>query len=111
MARDLLSDTGSLFVQIGDENVHHIKALLDEVFGGDNHIANIVCVKTTGQAARHLSGICDFVLMYGKNTKEIAALLRISTATVRNHVQHVLAKLKCRTRLEAVLRAIRQGLI
>jgi len=67
VARDLLTESGSIFVQIGDENVHRIKALLDEVFGEANHIANIVCVKTTGQASKYLSGICDYVLMYGKN--------------------------------------------
>src|SRR5258708_34909402 len=53
---------------MGEENVDRIKALMDEVLGEGNHIANIVCVKTTGQAATYLSGICDYVLMYGKNT-------------------------------------------
>ena len=68
VARDLLSESGSIFVQIGDENVHRIKAVLDEVFGEQNLIANIVCLKTSGQASKYLSGICDYVLMYGKNT-------------------------------------------
>lgn len=68
VARDLLADSGSIFVQIGDENVHRIKTLMDEVFGESNLIANIVCLKTTGQASKYLSGICDYVLMYGKNT-------------------------------------------
>jgi len=68
VARELLADSGSIFVQIGDENVHRIKALLDEVFGEQNLIATVVCLKTTGQAAKYLSGICDYVLMYGKNT-------------------------------------------
>ena len=68
VARDLLADTGSIFVQIGDENVHTIRTVLDEVFGECNFIANIVCLKTSGQASRYLSGISDYVLMYGKNT-------------------------------------------
>ena len=41
VARDLLSDTGSMFVQIGDENVHRVRSLLDEIFGEDNFIAQI----------------------------------------------------------------------
>ncbi|MDP2760622.1 MAG: site-specific DNA-methyltransferase [Sideroxyarcus sp.] len=68
VARDLLTDSGSIFVQIGDENVHRVKTLMDEVFGESNLIANIVCLKTSGQASKYLSGICDYVLMYGKNT-------------------------------------------
>jgi len=67
VARDLLTDSGCVFVQIGDENVHRIKALLDEVFGEKNLIANIIYLKTSGQASKYLSGVCDYVLMYGKN--------------------------------------------
>jgi adenine-specific DNA-methyltransferase len=68
VARDLLTDSGSIFVQIGDENVHRVKSVMDEVFGEDNFIANIVCLKTSGQASKYLSGICDYVLMYGKDS-------------------------------------------
>jgi len=50
-------------------------------------------------------------LALSHNTNEIAEDLHITTATVRNHIQHVLGKLKCHTRLEAVLRATRQGII
>jgi len=50
-------------------------------------------------------------LSLGKNTNEIAASLDISPATVRNHIQHILGKLQCHSRLEAVVRAARQGLI
>ena len=67
VARDLLTESGSVFVQIGDENVHRVRAVIDEVFGEDNFIADIVCLKTSGQASRYLSGIFDYVLMYGKN--------------------------------------------
>ncbi len=68
VARDLLAESGSIFVQIGDENVHRVRALMDEVFGEQNLVANIVCLKTSGQAAKYLSGICDYVLMYAKDT-------------------------------------------
>ncbi len=46
--RDLLTESGSIFVQIGDENVHRVRALMDEVFGEENHIATIVYKTTSG---------------------------------------------------------------
>ena len=49
MARDLLADSGSIFVQIGDENVHRVRALMDEVFGDENFVRLITFVKTAGQ--------------------------------------------------------------
>ena len=48
VARDLLTDSGSIFVQIGDENVHLVRALMDEVFGDENFVALISLTKTTG---------------------------------------------------------------
>src|SRR6266478_2448000 len=48
VARDLLSESGSIFVQIGDENVHRVKALMEEVFGEDNFCSSITTLKTTG---------------------------------------------------------------
>jgi DNA-binding NarL/FixJ family response regulator len=50
-------------------------------------------------------------LSLGKSTSEMATELHISTATVRNHIQHILGKLHCHSRLEALVRAIREGLI
>ena len=51
VARDLLADSGSIFVQIGDENVHRVRALMDEVFGDANRISEIVFQKTGGQTS------------------------------------------------------------
>ena len=71
-ARELLTESGSLFVQIGDENVHLVRSLLDEVFGSENFIAQIAFAKTSGYATNFLTGICDYLLWYGKqreNTK------------------------------------------
>ncbi len=48
VARDLLTDSGSIFVQIGDENVHRVRAVMDEVFGDDNFVALITFTKTSG---------------------------------------------------------------
>lgn len=66
VARDLLTDSGSIFVQIGDENMHRVRALLDEVFGCDNFIACIATLKTSGKASEYLDPVYDFILWYGK---------------------------------------------
>ncbi|RFC51584.1 MAG: adenine-specific DNA-methyltransferase [Verrucomicrobia bacterium] len=68
VARDLLTDSGSIFVQIGDENVHRVRALMDEVFGDENCIAEIVVEKTSGSSMRFVDRVADFILWYGKDT-------------------------------------------
>ena len=72
VARDLLSKSGSLFVQIGDENVHRARALLDEVFGSENFCTEITIQKTTSTggpaaASQLLSSVCDYLLWYAKD--------------------------------------------
>ena len=67
VARDLLTDSGSIFVQIGDENVHRVRAVMDEVFGEDNCICLVVVSKTTGASTDLLGSICDYVIWYAKN--------------------------------------------
>lgn len=66
VARELLSDSGSVFVQIGDENVHRVRALLDEVFGDDNFVGLILFKKTGGLSANYLASIGDYLLWYGR---------------------------------------------
>ena len=66
VARDLLSDSGSIFVQIGDENVHRVRALMDEVFGDGNFISLISFQKSGGLTAEHIASVTDFVLWYAK---------------------------------------------
>ena len=73
VARDLLTDSGSVFVQIGDENVHRVRGLMDEVFGAENHIASIVFRKTTGKAGASLDNTYDVAIWFAKR-KEIAKL-------------------------------------
>ena len=65
--RDLLTDSGSIFVQIGDENVHRVRALMDEVFGEENFVIQIVVAKTTSSTSNDLSGVYDSVLCYTKS--------------------------------------------
>jgi len=67
VARDLLSDSGSIFMQIGDENVHRVRAVMDEVFGEDNCISQISFAKTSGYSTNFLTGICDYILWFGKS--------------------------------------------
>ena len=67
VARDLLADSGSIFVQIGDENVHRVRALMDEVFGEDNFVSLITIRKTTSEGASLLGSTTDFIIWYGKN--------------------------------------------
>ncbi|MDR4493008.1 MAG: site-specific DNA-methyltransferase [Nitrospirales bacterium] len=66
VARDLLTDSGSIFVQIGDENVHSVRTLMDEVFGEDN-FCKITVAKTSSATSQHLAGVSDFILFYAKN--------------------------------------------
>src|SRR5271155_5542551 len=62
VARDLLTDSGSIFVQIGDENLHRVRAIMDEVFGDSNSVAQIAIQKTSGQTSRFIAGVQDFIL-------------------------------------------------
>jgi adenine-specific DNA-methyltransferase len=66
VARDLLTESGSIFVQIGDENVHLVRSVLDEVFGDDNFISLISVQTTTGFEATYLGNMSDFILWYAK---------------------------------------------
>lgn len=70
LARELLSESGSVFVQISDENVHHVRELMDEVFGRNNFISKIVFVKTTGLSSNFLASRYDFIIWYGKDKQQ-----------------------------------------
>ena len=67
VARDLLADSGSIFVQIGDENVHRMRALMDEVFGEQNFVTQILFRKTGGLTANFIPTIGDYILWFAKN--------------------------------------------
>jgi adenine-specific DNA-methyltransferase len=73
VARELLADgsnggySGSIFVQIGDENVHRVRALMDEVFGDENLVSQITVSKTSGQTAEMLPNVTDHLLWYCKH--------------------------------------------
>ena len=71
VARDLLTDSGSLFVQIGDENVHRVRALMDEVFGEDNCVSQIGFAKTSGSTEEHLGQTTDYLLWFCKDKSRV----------------------------------------
>jgi adenine-specific DNA-methyltransferase len=71
IARDLLTESGSIFIQIGDENVHLVRSLLDEVFGSENFAACITYTKTAGQTADLLPGTADYILWYAKRREVV----------------------------------------
>lgn len=66
VARDLLADSGSIFVQIGDENVHRVRAVMDEVFGEENACSLITFVKTTGFLSNTLPNVSDYLIWFAK---------------------------------------------
>jgi adenine-specific DNA-methyltransferase len=70
VARDLLAEAGSIFVQMGDENVHRVRAVLDEVFGEDNFITEIVVKKKGSQKSSLLDPINDFILWYSRTPRQ-----------------------------------------
>jgi adenine-specific DNA-methyltransferase len=67
VARDLLTESGSIFVQIGDENVHRVRAVMDEIFGDENLVSEITVAKTSSATSEHLAGVADYILFYAKN--------------------------------------------
>ena len=72
LARDLLHESGSCFVQIGDENLHHVRELMDEVFGVSNFISIISIRKTTSQGTAALLGTTtDFIVWYARARESI----------------------------------------
>ncbi len=71
LSRDLLTDSGSIFVQISDDNLHHVKELMDEIFGPTNFIKIIAFQTTSGLVSRHLKGVYDFIIWYGKDISKI----------------------------------------
>ena len=71
VARDLLADSGSIFVQIGDENVHRVRAVMDEVFGEDNFVSIVTLQKTGGLVSHGLIKTLDFILWYAKDHDDV----------------------------------------
>ena len=70
VARDLLSETGAIYVQIGDENVHRVRALMDEVFGEKNFISMIAFKTSVPLGASYIPGILNYILLFAKDRRK-----------------------------------------
>ncbi len=71
IAKELLTESGSCFVQISDENVHLVRSIMDEVFGSENFVSLITMAKTTSASSELLGTINDFIIWYGKDKGKI----------------------------------------
>jgi adenine-specific DNA-methyltransferase len=71
VARDLLTLSGSVFLQISDENLHHVRELMDEIFGSENFVADIAAKKTGGASSVLIPRVYDSILWYAKSIEAI----------------------------------------
>jgi adenine-specific DNA-methyltransferase len=96
VARDLLTDSGSIFVQIGDENVHRVRALMDEVFGEDNFVSEIVFQKTSSTSSDELSGVYDCLLWFAKSaTRKYRSLFQLKVPGSEGATQYSFGEDAC----------------
>ena len=91
VARDLLTETGSVFMQIGDENVHLVRNVMDEVFGGENFAGQIAFFKTSSQSTIGIPSIVDYLVLYAKNKEhqKLRSILRLKEPGERGAKQYL----------------------
>jgi adenine-specific DNA-methyltransferase len=104
-ARELLTESGSIFVQIGDENVHLVRSLLDEVFGSDNAVVTITVKKKGSQRSGLLDPVNDYLLWYTKSPRER------SDASIKFRALYTARRLDAETLDEFKLIELRDGSI
>ena len=71
VARELLAESGSVFVQIGDENLHRVRAVMDEVFGEENFVVSVKFSKTSGLGGKFLDETFDYLIWFAKDIEKI----------------------------------------
>lgn len=73
LARELLNETGSVFVQISDDNLHHVREIMDEVFGAENFVSQISFTKAAGglQASNRIGAILDYIVWYARDISRV----------------------------------------
>ena len=81
LMREMLADSGSLFMQIGDENVHRAAVLLDEVFGAENRVATIPYATSGSSSSKTLPSVADYLLWYAKDKRRKCQVPSRSTST------------------------------
>ena len=68
VAKELLTDSGSIFVQISDENIHRVRSIMDEIYGPENFVSQLVFTKTRSLVSSDfVTTICDYILWYAKD--------------------------------------------
>lgn len=82
VARDLLTESGSVFVQIGDENVHLVRSLMDEVLGSENFVSLVTFTTTGTTTGRYLSGTASYIVWYAKGVESLKYRPLFSTKTL-----------------------------
>ena len=87
LARTLLHDSGSLFLQIGAENVHRLAVVLDEVFGAENRVATIPFVKR-GSSKKTLPEVADYLLWYAKDSEQVKFRQLYESLDRREKIEH-----------------------
>ena len=88
LARELLHESGSVFVQIGDENVHRVGVVMDEIFGAENRLATISYTTTGGSSAHTLPEVADYLLWYAKDRKRTKYRQLYEPLTRREVIEH-----------------------
>lgn len=71
LARELLTESGSCFVQISDDNIHLVRSILDDVFGSENFVSQIIYTKTSGATSDELGSVADYIIWYCKNKEYV----------------------------------------
>lgn len=93
VARELLTETGSIFVQIGDENVHLVRCLMDEIFGSENFLAIIPFQTTSGLGSKYIKGVFDILIWYGKSKDKLKYRQLYSEKETGNNTYYDFAEL------------------
>ncbi len=84
LARELLTDSGSIFVQISDENLHRVRMVMDEVFGADNYAGQIIFRKTTGKGSELLDNTYDLLLWYARDKARLKYYQPYASRTIED---------------------------
>jgi adenine-specific DNA-methyltransferase len=71
LARELLHESGSIFVQISDENVHHVREIMDELFGTKNFVSLIAVQKTTSASGNTIAAVADYLIWYCRDIEQL----------------------------------------
>ena len=93
VARDLLTDSGSIFVQIGDENVHRVRALMDEIFGDENFVSNIHFRSMMPMSSGQLENVFDHIIWFARSKpslkyRDLKRLKNLGGSSEFNLVDH-----------------------